>query len=88
MPSRRLAPSPAMPASTTHKKTLPATAAAAAAAAAAMPPPTASKKRKMDANAQKFYAVRAGVKPGVYLTWIDCKAQISGFKGAQCECLF
>ena len=47
---------------------------------------TASRKRKMDdKNAQKYYAVRAGVRPGIYLTWNECQAQIAGFKGAQCE---
>ncbi len=43
-----------------------------------------SRKRKMDPNAQKYYAVRAGKKPGIYLTWIECQAQTAGFKGAQC----
>ncbi|KAJ9141942.1 Ribonuclease H [Pleurostoma richardsiae] len=36
----------------------------------------------MDATAQKFYAVRAGFKPGIYLTWPECQAQTSGFRGA------
>lgn len=44
-----------------------------------------SRKRKMDADVEKFYAVRAGKKPGVYKTWDQCQAQISGFKGAQCR---
>lgn len=43
-----------------------------------------SKKRKMDAAEQKYYAVRAGFKPGVYTSWAICQQQISGFKGAQC----
>lgn len=43
-----------------------------------------SKKRKLDPNAQKYYAVRAGKKPGIYLTWIECQAQTAGFRGAQC----
>lgn len=47
-------------------------------------PPAASKKRKVDANATKYYAVRAGYKPGVYTNWSICQQQISGFKGAQC----
>ncbi|KAH6608091.1 hypothetical protein Trco_004404 [Trichoderma cornu-damae] len=40
-----------------------------------------SKKRKMD-NVQKYYAVRAGFAPGVYLTYSECQAQTAGFKGA------
>lgn len=43
-----------------------------------------SKKRKMDANLQKYYAVRAGNKPGVYLTWAECQEQTAGFRGASC----
>jgi ribonuclease HI len=53
----------------------------AAPASAAEP---ASKKRKLDAGEQKYYAVRAGFKPGVYTTWAICQQQITGFKGAQC----
>ncbi|GAP90091.1 putative RNase H domain protein [Rosellinia necatrix] len=41
-----------------------------------------SKKRKMDANLQKYYAVRAGNEPGVYLTWAECQEQTAGFRGA------
>lgn len=40
----------------------------------------------MDGAESKFYAVRAGHKPGVYTTWTICQQQISGFKGAQCMC--
>ena len=29
-----------------------------------------------------FYAVRTGNKPGVYLTWDECAAQVLAFKGA------
>ncbi|KAH6617626.1 ribonuclease H-like domain-containing protein [Chaetomium tenue] len=43
----------------------------------------AAKKRKMDAAEQKYYAVRAGFKPGVYTSWTICQQQITGFKGAQ-----
>ncbi|OAA67838.1 ribonuclease [Niveomyces insectorum RCEF 264] len=44
----------------------------------------AGRKRKLDdKNLQKYYAVRAGVRPGIYLTWHECQAQIAGFKGAQ-----
>ncbi|KAJ1338179.1 ribonuclease HI [Microdochium nivale] len=41
-----------------------------------------SKKRKLDPAAQKYYAVKAGKQPGVYLTWAECQAQTAGFKGA------
>lgn len=43
------------------------------------------KKRKTDPNLQKYYAVRAGMRPGVYLTWDECQAQTTGYKGASCE---
>ncbi|KAK5997872.1 Ribonuclease H [Cladobotryum mycophilum] len=43
--------------------------------------PMASKKRKME-NVQKYYAVKAGFEPGVYLTYAECQAQTAGFKGA------
>ena len=59
----------------THSKTAPVKAAE-----------SASKKRKLDATEQKYYAVRAGFKPGVYTTWAICQQQITGFKGAQCAC--
>lgn len=32
--------------------------------------------------AKKFYAVRAGRKTGVFLTWDECKKQVMGFPGA------
>lgn len=32
--------------------------------------------------AKKFYAVKQGKKPGVYMTWDQCKAQVHGFSGA------
>lgn len=41
-------------------------------------------KRKRGSE-MKFYAVRAGHKPGIYHSWNDCKEQITGFKGAVCE---
>lgn len=41
-------------------------------------------KRKREAM-QKFYAVRFGKAPGVYLTWAECKSQVSGFTGALCK---
>ena len=33
----------------------------------------------------KFYAVRTGHAPGIYHSWADCKAQITGYKKATCE---
>lgn len=30
-----------------------------------------------------YYAVKKGKKPGVYLTWDECKAQVNGFSGAE-----
>ncbi|KAJ4320066.1 hypothetical protein N0V84_006051 [Fusarium piperis] len=42
---------------------------------------SSSKKRKTD-GVQKYYAVRAGFKPGVYLTYPECQQQTSGFRGA------
>jgi viroplasmin and RNaseH domain-containing protein len=67
-----------MPAGANKKK-------AVAALAAANEP--VSKKRKMSSATKevKYYGVRAGKSPGVYLTWAECQAQISQFKGAQCE---
>lgn len=46
--------------------------------------PALNKKRKTD-NMQKFYAVKAGFKPGVYLSYTDCQEQTAGFKGAVCK---
>jgi len=43
------------------------------------------KKRKTDSAMQKFYAVRIGMRPGVYRTWEECQAQTAGFKGASCR---
>jgi hypothetical protein len=43
------------------------------------------KKRKTDPAMQKFYAVRIGMRPGVYRTWEECQAQTAGFKGASCR---
>lgn len=40
------------------------------------------KKRKTDPSVPKFYAVRIGMRPGVYRTWDECQAQTAGFKGA------
>ena len=46
--------------------------------------PIAGTKRKR-ANEQKFYAVRAGKRPGIYNTWEECLSQVTGFKGASCR---
>ena len=35
------------------------------------------------AKKEKFYVVWKGRRPGVYTTWNDCKAAITGYKGAQ-----
>ena len=35
------------------------------------------------ANKKKFYVVWKGKRPGIFESWDDCKAQITGFKGAQ-----
>lgn len=32
--------------------------------------------------AKKFYCVKVGRAPGMYLTWDECKAQVDGFSGA------
>ncbi|WP_326521350.1 ribonuclease H1 domain-containing protein [Faecalispora anaeroviscerum] len=32
--------------------------------------------------AKKFYAVKKGVKPGIYESWNDCQSQIHGYSGA------
>jgi ribonuclease HI len=31
----------------------------------------------------KYYAVRKGRKPGIYMSWDECKALVTGFKGAE-----
>ena len=33
--------------------------------------------------AKKYYAVRVGKVPGIYLTWDDCKAMVDGYPGAK-----
>ncbi|KAI0096464.1 RnaseH-domain-containing protein [Daldinia grandis] len=43
-------------------------------------PAKTSRKRKIDADSQKYYAVRAGMNPGVYLTWAECQEQTAGFR--------
>jgi ribonuclease HI len=32
---------------------------------------------------KKYYAVRQGYRPGIYLSWDDCKVQVEGFAGAK-----
>jgi hypothetical protein len=45
---------------------------------------TPSKKRKMD-GVQKFYAVKTGKTPGVYMTYAECQQHTSGYRGAVCK---
>ncbi|KAJ5937184.1 Ribosomal protein L9/RNase H1 N-terminal [Penicillium verhagenii] len=45
------------------------------------PSPATGIKRKR-VPAAKYYAVKAGFKPGIYYGWPECLAQITGFKGA------
>lgn len=33
--------------------------------------------------AKKYYAVRVGKTPGIYMTWDDCKAMVDGYPGAK-----
>jgi ribonuclease HI len=44
---------------------------------------SAGSKRKRGTES-KFYSVRIGHKPGIYLNWQECLDQIKGFKGATC----
>ena len=30
----------------------------------------------------KYYAVKVGLKPGIYQTWSECSKQVTGFPGA------
>ena len=32
---------------------------------------------------KKFYAVRKGRTPGIYQTWSECQAEVTGVKGAE-----
>ena len=32
---------------------------------------------------RKYYAVKKGKKPGIYRSWEECRAQVSGFSGAR-----
>ncbi|KHO36218.1 RNase H [Clostridium tetani] len=33
-------------------------------------------------NGEKFYAVKKGVKPGIYTTWKECQENVNGVSGA------
>ncbi|CAG8782753.1 27908_t:CDS:1 [Racocetra persica] len=35
-----------------------------------------------------YYAVHKGRKPGIYLTWDECEAQVKGFRGAKFQRFF
>ncbi|EXF84235.1 hypothetical protein CFIO01_07670 [Colletotrichum fioriniae PJ7] len=45
-------------------------------------PADKSRKRKADKDLQRYYAVRVGLRPGVYLTWLECQKQTAHQKGA------
>lgn len=51
------------------------------------PPVAEMPKRKAGEGVQKYYAVRVGVRPGIYRSWPECLAQITGFRGATCACI-
>ena len=36
----------------------------------------------MGKKSKKYYAVKIGFVPGVYLTWVECQQNINGFSGA------
>ena len=38
--------------------------------------------KKAQKNINKFYAVKKGLKPGIYKTWNECKIQVYKFPGA------
>jgi hypothetical protein len=46
---------------------------------------TSSGVKRKRGTELKFYAVRHGHAPGIYHSWGDCKAQITGFKKAICK---
>lgn len=73
-----------MPAARTKKGDAPSTSAIANDASKMNP---ASVKRKRRPGEQRYYAVRAGKIPGVYLSWAECQAMTNGFAGANCELL-
>lgn len=41
------------------------------------------KECAMAKKKSNFYAVKAGIKPGIYSSWEECKAQVEGYKGCQ-----
>ena len=45
---------------------------------------TSSGTKRKRGNEPKFYAVKVGMKPGIYSTWPDCFQQINGYKHALC----
>ncbi|KAK0122295.1 hypothetical protein ONS95_010542 [Cadophora gregata] len=49
---------------------------------------SASKKRKHGEDVTKFYAVRTGRTPGVYMSWKECQAHTTGFGGAVYKSFF
>ena len=32
---------------------------------------------------KKYYAVKCGIKPGIYETWAECEARTKGFSGGK-----
>lgn len=73
-----------MPAARTKKGDAPA---ASAMANDASKMNSAPVKRKRRPGEQRYYAVRAGKIPGVYMSWAECQAMTNGFAGANCELL-
>lgn len=50
--------------------------------AAESPAPNSLKRKRGET---KYYAVKAGFRPGIYANWNDCLKQISGYKNAVCS---
>lgn len=71
-----------MPAARTKKGDAPNASAAANSTNTMNPAPI---KRKRRPGEQRYYAVRAGKIPGVYMSWAECQAMTNGFAGANCE---
>jgi hypothetical protein len=81
--ANRLAARPTiMPAARTKKGDAPNASAMSNEASKMNPAPV---KRKRRPGEQRYYAVRAGKIPGVYMTWAECQAMTNGFAGANCE---
>lgn len=38
--------------------------------------------RRRSLNMSKYYAVKSGIRPGVYMSWKECEKQVKGFSGA------